>query len=136
MISSIALQSPRFLFCTQPKHCVCSFFLTAAYGCLVDHTVNFTSPVPLHLLMRERVWLAESSSLAHRGQNSLGRVEKINSFAYETIHGCWSYCLPLQLLPSDVILSIHYCAVMLATVLYLTSSVAYYPQDYVIFFSA
>lgn len=79
IISSTARQSPRFLFCTQPKHCVCSFFLTAAYGWLVDHTVNFTSPVPLHLLMRERVWLAESSSSAHREQNSLGRVKQINN---------------------------------------------------------
>lgn len=40
------------------------------------HTVNSTSPLPLHLLMRGRVWLAESSSLARQGQNSLGRVEK------------------------------------------------------------
>lgn len=69
------ISPPRFLFCTQPKHCVCSLFLTAAYGCSVDHTVNSTSPVHLHLLMRARVWLAESSSSARRGQSSLGREE-------------------------------------------------------------
>lgn len=57
-------------------------FLTAAYGCLVDLTVNSTSPVPLHLLMRVRVWLAESSSSARRGQNSLGRVEKNNQWFF------------------------------------------------------
>lgn len=91
-------------------------FLTAAYGCLVDLTVNSTSPVLLHLLMRVRVWLAESSSSARRGQNSLGRVEKktINGFSYETIHGCWSQCFSLRNLPSDVILPIRYCPVMLA----------------------
>lgn len=75
--------SPRGSYFAANQNIVCALsFLTAAYGCLVDLTVNSTSPVPLHLLMRVRVWLAESSSSARRGQNSLGRVEKNNQWFF------------------------------------------------------
>lgn len=83
--------NPTQLFEISPKgpcfapnqNTLCALsFLTAAYGCLVDLTVNSTSPVLLHLLMRVRVWLAESSSSARRGQNFLGRVEKKQSMVF------------------------------------------------------
>lgn len=75
----------------QPKTCVCSFFHTAAYGCLLCSTVNSISPQRPHPLMRERVWLAESSSLARQGQNSLGRMEMMS--AHEPILGFSFLCL-------------------------------------------
>lgn len=84
---------PKVSYFTTNRNIVCALsFLNAAHGCLINLTVNSTSPVPLHLLMRVRVWLAESCSSARRGQSSLGRVEKkITDFSYETIHGCWSW---------------------------------------------
>lgn len=122
--TNLANTSPRFLFCTKPKHCVSSFSFSAACGRLVDHSVNCTSPMRLHLLMRGRVWLAESSSLARRAQNSSGRVEK--SFAYETIHGCCLSVFPLTF-PVDVNMSIHRYVVILC-LCPSTLAAAYYPS--------
>lgn len=60
---------------------MCSFSLTAARGRSVL-PVNCISPVPPRLLMRGRVWLAESSSLAHQEQSSLGRRESSHLFLH------------------------------------------------------
>lgn len=103
---------PKVSYFATNRNIVCALsFLTAALGCLVNLTVNSTSPVPLHLLMRVRVWLAESCSSARRGQSSSGRVEKKWQFM-DAGPGLFMYRPFL----SGITSSICYCLVMLALV--------------------
>lgn len=82
---------------------MCSLFLTAACGFLVHLTVNSTSPVPLHLLMRVRVWLAESCSSARQEQNSLGMVEEKSAVFHMKLSMDATLFFPLQPIPPDCV---------------------------------